>query len=206
MSGFKKHLSVILVFAMMISLCSCAFKTEAQKSEEASQSEADKFSEVYDLMYGCIGADFSDAIGRLESYFGIGFDLRTYVDCVYFDDTEGYYDYRFEKKIRIAELDFNQIRIRCTMDETVFHVGFISDEAPAEKLDADYGHIVALSTKRVGEPKTVRNTLNEEDVAFTEYGLGNRIVLSAGRFKSSEYNSLWFDINDWKVTEELGIT
>lgn len=205
MRRFLRVLSIVLVLAMTMSLCSCVIKTEAQKSEEASQSEADLFGKTYEVLYGCIGISFTDAIGRLESHFGIKFDLVNYSDCFYYDDENGYCEYHFTKNVQISGIDFNEIRIFCTLDEVVFHVGFVSDADPAGKLDEDYGHIVASCTSLLGQPKTVRNALKDEDVAFTEYGLGDRLVISAGRFMSSEYNSLWFDINDWKLTEELGI-
>ena len=145
MKKILRFLAGVLVFAMMTSLCSCAIKTAAQKSEEVSLRETDKFREVCDLLQGCIGTTFTDATMRLETYFGFEFDLVNYSDCTYYNEEDGYYDYCFEKTVRISDVEFSQIRIRCTIeDETVFYVGFISDSVSAGKLDEDYGKIVTL--------------------------------------------------------------
>ena len=200
----ERLVSIVLAFAMMISLGSCAERERKMAGTKSTEHVEEDFLKLYDFMNGCIGMNFYDVIDRLRTEYKLTFDTEKFSDVSYFSEEEGYYDYVYDRPVHgFGDVEFNQIEIFCNpSDGTVFHIGFLNNILPANELDENYDVTSDICKDQIGRPKgTGQAPTSGEGIAFTEFGLGGGVTVSTGRYVSEDYNSHWFDITNWMLSD-----
>jgi hypothetical protein len=203
MRNGNRLVSAILVLAMVISFGSCAQKERELESARVSEQTKEDFKKLYDLMTGSIGMNYYDVLDRISKEYNLTFDTEGFTDVEYFSDEEGYYDYIYNRAFGFGDVQFNQIEIFCNpSDGMVFHIGFINNLLPADELDENYEVTADICTDYIGRPKGTGSAPSSGDgTAFTEFGLGEGNTVSTGRYISEDYNSHWFDITNWLLSD-----
>ncbi len=155
-----------------------------------TRSVSSSYRDIYQLMENVIGMDLDAARNTVNTAFGI--DIGKPSDTT--GDGSGNETYTYDVDITVDDFHFNQIELDVNKDKTVYHIGFINNTDPGDKLHEDCMKIKDITAEHLDDDPTLEFPLDDDNqiIEFYDFVSGKGYVISAGAYYSDFYNSFWF--------------
>lgn len=189
-----KLISTVLVFAMLVSLCSCG-KRESGRIKGSERSKTgngvnDEIQGAFDLLTGAMGKDLDTVKARIKAYFGCELEEN------YYGNEDGYDEYIFDADTLIDGVAFNQVQILVNSKGIVYHVGFVNNLMSVPDLQKCYRQLIDRFTVLLISPSAQFPYTEGYETEYTEFSGGNGNLISTGIYYSADYNCLWLDCHN----------